>query len=245
VKGYWDNLRPIEKRMVVGIATMLFVVLNAWFVFPHFSDWGLVKQRMAKAQKTLHTYETEIRQKPFYEEWIKKLQGGDSQPIPLEDQTGSFADTIRSQADATHVRIVNFGRIVTRTNDPFFSEQTATITVVSKEQSLVDFLYNLGSFNSFIRVRDLTLRPEMPARQELNAGIKLVASYQKKAPARSAPATQPGPAKAPAPAPSTAPASKSAAPATKQQVPAKKPIVPGSKPATNKPPESTTKRTSL
>ena len=32
------NLRPFEKRLVVVVAAVLFVVLNAWFVFPHFSD---------------------------------------------------------------------------------------------------------------------------------------------------------------------------------------------------------------
>src|SRR5438132_4720497 len=104
MKGYWNNLRPIEKRMVVGIAALFFVIMNAWFVFPHFSDWGRVQQRMAKAQKTLNMYETERRQKPAYEDGIKKLQGEESQPVPLEDQAGTFADTIRSQADATHVR---------------------------------------------------------------------------------------------------------------------------------------------
>ena len=32
------NLRPFEKRLVVGVGAVLFVVLNAWFVVPHFSD---------------------------------------------------------------------------------------------------------------------------------------------------------------------------------------------------------------
>jgi hypothetical protein len=46
----------------------------------------------------------------------------------------------------------------------------------------VDFLYKLGSDVSMIRVLDLELQPDGP-RQKLNANIKLVASYQRSAPA--------------------------------------------------------------
>jgi hypothetical protein len=244
LKGYWDNLRPLEKRMVVGIAVMFFVILNAWFVFPHFSDMGQIQQRMIKARKLLTMYETEIRQKPKYEEGIKRLQGPESQPIPLEDQAGAFADTIRSEADRNHVQIQNFGRIIPRTNDQFFWEQTATITVLSKEQNLVDFLYNLGSVG-LVRVRDLTLRPEMPARQQLSAGIKLVASYQKKTPSKTAASPAPAPAKTSIPTPQpAAPVPKPPASATKQSPTTKIPSSAGKSAApTNKPPASTTKKT--
>ena len=53
----------------------------------------------------------------------------------------------------------------------------------------LDFLYNLGSGNSLIRVRDLQLSPDAPARQQLGGTVKLVASYQKNLPKRVAPAT--------------------------------------------------------
>jgi hypothetical protein len=249
VKGYWDNLRPLEKRMVVGVATMFFVILNAWFVFPHFSDWGRVQQRMAKARNLLNRYESEIKQMPFYEGQIRKLQGHESQPIALEDQAGHFADEIRSLA--TGIRIDSFPKIASRTNDAFFWEQIAAIGVSGKEQQLVDFLYNLGVGDSLVRVRDLTLRPVMPARQELSAGVKLVASYQKKAALKAAgPAAPPTGAQPPTAgpsAPATRPATtttKSAVQTNKQPASGTKPIVPPGKPATNtnKPP-STTKRT--
>ena len=241
MKGYWDNLRPLEKRMVVGIAVMFFIILNFWFVVPHFSDMGQVQQRMFKAQKLLNMYQTEIRQKSTYERRIGELQKEESQPIPLEDQAGAFRETISTQADMNHVHINQFGRILGRTNDQFFWEQTANITVVSKEQNLVDFLYNLGTESSLIRVRDLTLRPEMPAQQDLNASVKLVASYQKKPPAKpssssskSAATLQP----TPTPNPSPPAASKPPPSVTKNSAPAVK-TTPG---PTNKPSISTTKR---
>ena len=39
------NLRPFEKRLVVVVAVVVFLVINAWIVFPHFSDLGKVQQR--------------------------------------------------------------------------------------------------------------------------------------------------------------------------------------------------------
>jgi len=243
LKGYWDNLRPLEKRMVVGIAVMFFVILNFWFVVPHFSDMGQVKQRMFKATKLLNMYQAEIRLKSKYEKGIQDLQGAsDSAPIPLEDQAGAFADTIRSQADLNHVQILNFGKIIPRTNDQFFWEQTASITVLSKEQNLVDFLYNLGLGNS-VRVRDLTLRPEMPARQQLNAGMKLVASYQKKAPVPSSSpkASTPNPQPSAPPPGSSVPKPPPASTTKQQPVTKKNPASDKTAPPANKPPTPNSK----
>ena len=57
----------------------------------------------------------------------------------------------------------------------------------------MDFLYSLGSGNSLIRVRDLTMRPDAP-RQQLSGTVKLVASYQKNPPKKTAPTASPAPA---------------------------------------------------
>ena len=59
-------------------------------------------------------------------------------------------------------------------------EQSLTISTLSDEGQLVDFIYNLGEGNSMIRVRDLTLRRDQ-SQTKLNANIKLVTSYQKSA----------------------------------------------------------------
>ena len=56
------NLRPFEKRLVVGVGAVLFVVLNAWFVVPHFSDLGDARRRRAEALKKLERWQTEIDQ---------------------------------------------------------------------------------------------------------------------------------------------------------------------------------------
>jgi type II secretory pathway component PulM len=34
MSSYLDNLRPAEKRLVVGVAALVFLVVNYVFVFP-------------------------------------------------------------------------------------------------------------------------------------------------------------------------------------------------------------------
>ncbi len=177
MKRYWEGLRPFEKRVVVGVATGLFAVFNLWFVLPHFSDLGRMKKRMEEAQWTLGVRQTAIAQKPMYEEEIKKLQR-EGLDVPAEEQALQFQRTISDEEMRVGVNPISTGRILTRTNE-FFLEQTQTINVQSGEQPLVDFLFNLGSGNSLIRVRDLVLHPDAQTRQQLAGAIKLVASYQK------------------------------------------------------------------
>ena len=50
MKGYWENLRPFEKRVVVGVGALFFVVLNFLFVFPHFSDLNAMHYRKEEAK---------------------------------------------------------------------------------------------------------------------------------------------------------------------------------------------------
>ena len=235
--GYLENLRPFEKRMVVGVAAMLFVVLNFWFVVPHFSDWGRARKRMEKARETRQRFQAEIDQIPAYTKRVKELES-EGAAVPPEEAANHFSTAIQSQSVQSGVTIIRTGRQTTRTNQ-FFLEKTESISAQSKEPQLVDFLYNLGSGNSLIRVRDLTLRPDQP-RHELSAEIKLIASYQKKPGSKTAPApVQTATTKPPASAAkSTPPPANSAAPLAKSTVPTGKPAML----ATNKPASSNTKR---
>jgi len=183
------NLRPFEKRVVVVIAAVLFVVFNAWFVFPHFSDWGKVQKRMEEARYNLSKYQRIIAEKPGIQIRVDGLQS-QGLSVPAEDQANQFNNTILVQARQSGVEIINTGRIIASTNQ-FFLERTQSIGVQPSaggsagEQQLVNFLYNLGSGDSLIRVSDLTLRPD-PSRQKLTANVRLIASYQKKTSARPA-----------------------------------------------------------
>ncbi len=234
--GYLDNLRPFEKRMVVGVAAMLFVVLNFWFVVPHFSDWGRARARMDKARLTRQRFQEKIDQMPTYTKLVKELES-EGAAVPPEEAANHFSTAIQAQQVASGVNITRTGRQTTRTNQ-FFLEKMESISAQSKEPQLVDFLYNLGSGNSLIRVRDLTLRPDQP-RHELNAEITLVASYQKNPVSKTAPA-----AVRTAAAPPVSSPVKSASPPTKSTTPpGKTPVSTGKTVlATNKPAVPNTKR---
>ncbi|HEY5909401.1 MAG TPA: hypothetical protein VJA21_02225 [Verrucomicrobiae bacterium] len=179
--GYWENLRPFEKRVVVAVAALFFVVLNFLFVFPYFSEWSKVDDRMFQARRKLRMYSEEVSKTNTY--WIKVREMEKAGlEVPPEDQVRHFANTIDSQAGKSGVNMTSGGRTTTSTNQ-FFIELSRSIGALSPEQPLVDFLYNLGSGNSLIRVRDLNLRPD-PARQQIVATVTLVASYQKKVAAK-------------------------------------------------------------
>ncbi|HWW02862.1 MAG TPA: hypothetical protein VNZ64_24395 [Candidatus Acidoferrum sp.] len=205
MSSYWQGLRPFEKRVVVGVGALFFVVLNALFVWPHSSDLAAVKARMEDAKKKLALFEEEIAQKPKYERLVKELES-EGLAVPPEDQAFQFNNAINLQAGQSGVRIMSNGRLTTTTNQ-FFIEKSQNISLQAGEPQLVDFLYNLGSGNSLIRVRDMDLRPE-PNHHELVANVKLVASYQKKIPTRTPPST--AGARASTPASAESPVAKTA-----------------------------------
>ena len=169
MKKYFDHLRPTERRLVVGVLVIVFLVMNAWFVWPHFSDWGDLRGRAATAEK------------PELEKQVKQFES-EGQFVAAEDQGINFLRTIQTQSQASGIGMVNPSRQITRTNDIFFIEQVQNVAVTATDAELVDFLYQLGSGASMIRVRDLELQTDQP-RQHLVANIKLVANYQKNPPA--------------------------------------------------------------
>jgi len=182
------NLRPFEKRLVVGVAAVLFIVLNAWFVFPHFSDLAQAQKQRDDALEKIKRWQVEIDQEPNYRKQIRELES-ESQAVPTEDQAIQFSRAIQMQQAQSGVNITSTSKQTVRTNQ-FFLELTQQVSVESGEAQLVDFLYNLGSGNSLIRVRDLALHPNAP-RQALSGNVKLVASYQKNPPKKAAPAASP------------------------------------------------------
>jgi hypothetical protein len=190
MNSYFAKLNPSERRFVVGVTTVLFLVVNIFFVWPHFSDWDMYQTRLARAQTKLTTYQTAINQVPRMEAEVKKMQSEGSE-VPPEDQATDFLRTIQAHMAQTGVGFVGNSRQIGSTN-LFFMEQRQTIQVQATDQQLVNFLYTLGSGNSLIRVRDLSVRPD-PNHYTLNASITLMASYQKKTPAKS----QPGKAASP------------------------------------------------
>jgi type II secretory pathway component PulM len=176
LKTYLSKLNPSERRFLVGVALMFFLVINIFWVWPHFSDWSTLQRRLAGAHGELTQRETAVQQAEHLKLEVDKMQRAGAN-VPPEDQAVQFMHAVQTQAVQSGVGITGSGRTITRTNQ-FFMEQIQTITVQSGEQQLVDFLYKLGDGDSLVRVRDLSVRPDQN-RQQLAASITFIASYQK------------------------------------------------------------------
>ena len=192
MKKYFAQLRPLERRLAVGVLVLVILVLNAWKVWPHFSDWGNLRRRLDDARAKLKLYETARAQLPAYEAEMKTFVN-QGEYVPPEDLANNFVRAIQSQAAESGVAINGTSRQTSSTNE-FFVEQIQNISATATDEQLVDFLYKLGSGVSMIRVRDLELQPDN-AHQHLNANIRLVASYQKKPAPPPAAAAKPAAAK--------------------------------------------------
>jgi hypothetical protein len=89
--------------------------------------------------------------------------------------------TVERIAADNHVQITYRGqpsRAGALNTNTFFEELTLPIRLTTAEKELVDFLFQLGSGDSMIRVRDLDLRPGVPP-TNLFGQITLVATYQR------------------------------------------------------------------
>jgi Tfp pilus assembly protein PilO len=183
MKKYFSQLRPLERRLVVGVALVLVIFLNWEFIWPHFSDLGNYRVRRDGAADKLKKYQTQVAELPALQAKVKTYES-EGEFVAPEDQAIELMRTIQSQAAGCGFGVQNYSRSTMHTNQ-FFVEQVQSITVLAEEKNLVDFLYKLGSGSSMIRVRDLSLQPDAP-RQRLNATIGFVASYQKTSPAAAA-----------------------------------------------------------
>ena len=179
MKKFFAQLRPLERRLAVGMLVVFILVLNWWFIWPRFSDWGNLRNRLEESRQKLALYKTTILQTTNYETQVKGFES-QGEFVATEDMSINFLRTIQAQALASGVGMSSMSRSLTVTNDAFFVEQIQNINVSATDDQLVDFLYKLGSDVSMIRVRDLELQPDVP-HQKLNANIKLVASYQRNA----------------------------------------------------------------
>ena len=177
MKKYLAQLRPLERRLVVGVGVVLLIVLNWAFIWSHFGDWSDYRTRRDSAAIKLKNYRAQVAQITELQKQLKVFES-EGDIVAPEDQAVNLISTIQSQSVQSGVGLQNTSRPVSNTNDVFFVKQIQNINVLATEEQLVDFLYKLGSGSSMIRVRDLTMQPD-PPHMRLSADIRLEASYQK------------------------------------------------------------------
>ena len=210
MNGFLDqlNLTPQERRIVVVIAVVVFVVLNLLLVWPHFKDLGQVRRQLEETRQTMQKWNKEILKdvEPGngYRTTLKKLerqQGGG-----IVNQQVQLQRTVSDQAIKTGVTVDEIRPAVSAHPDTneFYVEQSVKISFESQEPQLVNFLFNVGNDPAMIRVHELNLKTADANRYRLKGDAILTANYAKQ-PAKTAP-KPPSPAgKPPAAAPKTVP----------------------------------------
>ena len=179
------NLRPNERRLVTVIAIVIFLVLNAIFVWPQFSEYGKLQARKKTALDLSRQYQVEVDNTGRYQKQLAELEKAGAR-VDSEDQALKLSTTVQNQAALSGVQVNRYDPVRKTESgsakpNQFFEEQSGNLNVIMEEKSLVDFLYSLGVGGSLIRVRSMTLNPD-PVRQKLQGNLTLVASYAKKAP---------------------------------------------------------------
>lgn len=173
------NLRPQERRFVVVVVAVFFLVINFLVIWPHYGDWGKAQDALDKSRRTLATYQRETDSKKIaeYQAKLKELEGEGTTVSPM-DQAFELPKAIQKYALLTGVNVIDShpGNVMASTN-LYFAERAHNITVVAEEKQLLDFLLSIGSSNSLVRVRTMTLGPDQ-AGTHLKASITLIASFQ-------------------------------------------------------------------
>jgi Tfp pilus assembly protein PilO len=203
-KGFIDqlNLRPNERRIVIVVGVVVFIVLNAWFVWPHFNDASKSLTRISKGRldwtNHFEMIQKDTRRGGFRDQIHQLMQ---EQGSDLEGQSKEIQLTRKVQEKAPQygVTVLNYRDIQTtsggKTNE-FFEERSLSISVQSAESNLVNFLYDMGNDPSMIRVRELHLKPADQNRYRLNGDVLLSANFQKKASTPAPTPTSKAPARA-------------------------------------------------
>jgi len=173
------NLRPGERRLIVLVGIVTFVVLNFWFVWPHRNDWKTAREGLDDARWKLAEYQDTVDQLKATSDRLSEVETGGS-ALLADTESVHLLRTIQT---LTTKHEVNVNRYEPQTENSlgtnnFFIERTLPIQYIStKDTNLINFLISVGSDESLIRVRDLSIKPD-PSRTALVGRITLVASYR-------------------------------------------------------------------
>jgi Tfp pilus assembly protein PilO len=179
------NLRPQERRLVVIVGMVIFVLLNFWFVFPYFGEWGKTNAAIQRNRATLARYQKEIAMRPKYEAREKELETTGSEMLNNENE---LQRVVQTQAAAAGVQIGRSGPVQSfgaKTNQ-FFQEGGVSIEFSSGGKELVDFLVGIAAQNAMVRVKEMNVRPD-PSQTRLSGTLVFAGNFQ----ARSATNAQP------------------------------------------------------
>lgn len=236
------NLNAQERRLVVITGIVVFALLNWFFVFPEFGEYGKYEQRIKDAAAKLKSYQDEIARRTAYDKEMKELKSQGSQ-VATEEAALRLSQEINSQAALSGVTITGMTPLQRQAaagkTNAFFEEAAVTVNINTGEKELIDFLYRLADKELLVRAKAMNISPD-PSRLRLQGQITLVKSYQRRPPPKAAataatakPTSTPvKPASTPVPsAPKNEP---TVTPATKPATPTAVPTAPPASGSTNR-----------
>jgi hypothetical protein len=216
------GLSPQERRFVVIVAVVVFILINWWIIIPMFGDWGRYNQRIGDARKLVDKYNAEIKKKSEYEKRLRELQriGPD---VPSEEAALRLHQEVMNNANLTGlgyatITPVNRGASTTTSSKTnYFDEASVNVSVNTGEKELIDFLVRLADKDLLIRAKSMDIGPD-PSQTRLQGNLTLVKSFQRKQPNRSTTAAAPVAAKT-TPGSTTAPPTATAMPSAPTNAP--------------------------
>jgi hypothetical protein len=231
------NLNAQERRLVVITGIVVFALLNWFFVFPEFGEYGKNLNRIDAARLQLGKYQDEITRRPAYEKEMKELKSQGSQ-IATEEAALRLSQEINSQAALSGVTITGMTPLQRQAasgkTNAFFEEAAVTVNINTGEKELINFLYSLADKELLVRAKAMTISPD-PSRMRLQGQITLVKSYQRRPPPKLAATAAAKPASTPAKPLPTAPKNEpTVTPAPKPATPTAVPTAPSGPGATNR-----------
>jgi Tfp pilus assembly protein PilO len=175
------DLSVAERRLVMVVFLVVFIILNMALIFPRFSDWAEMGQKMERAQQKIASFNTLISRSAQFRAKLAELEGIGSN-VSTESQANNLMRLIQDQArksklptpSISPVRISN----ERSTNNMFFNQKAYRVTATTDDNELIDFLVAVGSSDSMVRIHDLDLKPTQKD-TKLICNMTLVANYQK------------------------------------------------------------------
>src|ERR1035441_1568439 len=147
MNGFLDqlNLTAQERRIVVVIAVVVFVVLNWLLVWSHFGDLAKVRRQLDDTRNTIQKWNKEISNDQAANGYkatlhlLERQQGGG-----IVNQQVQLQRSVSDQAIKTGVAVDEIRPAVSAHPDTneFYAEQCVKISFESQESQLVSFLVN-------------------------------------------------------------------------------------------------------
>ena len=198
MKSFVDklNLKSSELRFLGFVALVVFAVLNIWLVWPHFYEWNTVQSDIVRTRKLLKEWQTKVERKPQLDARLRQLEK-QGPTMLMAGQEGTLLSSIQTYERMNGV--IDRASKATPKNpnaatNQFFEELGYQITISVDDDQLVNFLTDLASTNSMIRVREMKLdRDIATGGSRLVGTLKVVASYLKQPAAPPPAAVQPKP----------------------------------------------------